>query len=233
MQSVIEATVSAIQAIIEVAWPLIKNIVETAMQGTSAIIQTVWPVILGIVENAMNGIETAIRAIEPIVDFISGIFDGVRAAIEDPIGTAQGFIEDAMSTIEGIIHGLDLSLPHIALPEFIIDGGQFPWGIGGEGYAPTFDVIWHAKGGFVDGATLIGAGERGPEMILPRTGRLMDEFASAVSERMEGGDEVTELLRQLLAKTGTVFLDGKPVGRVLAPIIDAEFGTTARRIAHA
>ena len=167
------------------------------------------------------------------MDFISGRFDGVRAAIEDPIGTAQGFIEDAMSTIEGIIHGLDLSLPDIALPHFNVWGGEFPWGIGGQGAPPEFSVDWYAKGGFVDGATLIGAGERGPEMILPRTGRLMDEFASAVSERMEGGDEVTELLRQLLAKTGTVFLDGKPVGRVRAPIIDAEFGTTARRIAHA
>lgn len=233
VQGVIEAAARAIQAIIEVVWPLVKNIVETAMEGMSAVIQTVWPVILGAVENAMNGIEAAIRAIEPIVDFISGIFDGVRAAIEDPIGTAQGFIEDAMSTIEGIIHGLDLSLPDIALPHFWVDGGAFPWGIGGQGSPPNFGVDWYAKGGFVDGATLIGAGERGPEMILPRTGRLMDEFASAVSDRIDGGDEVPELLRQLLSKTGTVILDGKPVGKVLAPIIDAEFGTTARRLAHA
>ena len=274
VQDVIVAAVNAIQAIIEVAWPLIKSIVETAMEGMSAIIQTVWPVILQIVETAMNGIEAAIRAIEPIVNFVqgvfdgvrsaienpteaaqgfvegatsaidsafqalepivstvSGIFDGVRSAIEDPIGTAQGFIEDAMSTIESIINGLDLSLPDIALPHFSVYGGEFPWGIGGQGSPPEFSVSWYAKGGFVDGATLIGAGERGPEMILPRTGRLMDEFASAVSDRVHdgGGIDVDDLIDALQNMRFVLNIDGRAFAEATVDEIDRAFGAKSRR----
>ena len=36
---------------------------------------------------------------------------------------------------------------------------------------PKFNVSWYAKGAIIDGATLIGAGEKGPEAILP-----LDQF---------------------------------------------------------
>ena len=165
-------------------------------------------------------------------DTVSGVFDAVQGFIEDPLGSAQEFIEGFADTIEGIFGGLKLELPDIALPHFNVWGGEFPFGIGGQGSPPEFSVDWYAKGGFVDGATLIGAGEKGPEMILPRQGGLMNEFADAVAARNDNG-EVIELLQQILGKTGTVYIDGKQAGKILAPTIDTEFSTTARRRAYA
>lgn len=162
-----------------------SNIFETIRQTISNAIGAAGD----FVSNTVSGIADVMN-FSGVAETVSNVFDGVRRAIEDPIGTARSFIEDAMSTIQGIFNGLDLSLPRIALPHFNVWGGQFPFGIAGQGYPPEFSVDWYAKGGFVDGATLIGAGEAGAEMILPQRGALMDEFADQISRRIGSGVDI-------------------------------------------
>lgn len=168
------------------------NIQTTAGNIFEGIRQTISNAISAVHDFIFN----AVSAIADVMNFngvaetVSGVFSAVQSAIEDPIGTARSFIENAMSTIQGIFNGLDLSLPRIALPHFNVWGGQFPFGIAGQGYPPEFSVEWYAKGGFVDGATLIGAGEAGAEMILPQRGALMDEFADQISRRIGSGVDI-------------------------------------------
>ena len=63
-------------------------------------------------------------------------------------------------------------------------------------------------GGIVDGATLIGAGEAGPEAIIPLQGQFMRPFAHAIAEEMGGGgitinlnydasDDANDMLRDI------------------------------------
>ena len=105
---------------------------------------------------------------------------------------------------------LQLNLPSIKVP-------KFTWGwktldenstiakiltkLGFEAKTPYLDISWNAKGGIVDGATLIGAGERGAEAILPletNTG-WMDTLARkvAISLMGAGGDETISLVLNL------------------------------------
>lgn len=125
-------------------------------------------------------------------DTVRGIFDGVKAAIEDPIGTAKQFVSDAISTISGIITGANLRLPDIKLPHFNIDGGEVPWGIGGQGYPPSISIDWYARGGFIDEPTLLDAdrdglkvgGEAGLEFIWPGYEPYFRRYAAAIAEYM-------------------------------------------------
>lgn len=55
----------------------------------------------------------------------------------------------------------------IKLPHFKISGGKIPWGIGGEGEAPSVNIEWYKRGGIFDNPTLIGIGEAGPEAVVP------------------------------------------------------------------
>lgn len=90
-------------------------------------------------------------------------------------------------------------------------------------------------------------GEAGAEAIIPLTNRnYVRPFAQAVAAETgfsEGFgelrgmraklDEVVAAVNALGQTTGTVYLDGKPVGRAVAPLVDYEFAQSARRRGNA
>lgn len=111
---------------------------------------------------------------------VAGVFDGIKSAMTNPVQTAQSLIGDITGTISGIFSGLNLNLPHFALPHFWVSGGSFPWGIGGSGSPPSFGVDWYAKGGYFDQPRVIGVGEAGPEHVVPDL-KLRESVEDAVS----------------------------------------------------
>jgi hypothetical protein len=77
------------------------------------------------------------------------------------------------------------------LPHFRIDGGEWPYGLGGKGRFPSIGIDWYAKAmkngmilnnptifGMMNGQ-LLGAGEAGSETIVG-TNSLMDMIQKAV-----------------------------------------------------
>ena len=133
-----------------------------------------------IINNIVSGVRGGL-------DSVRQIFDDVLNAMTHPLETAQGIIENIMSTIEGIFHGLDLSLPDIALPHFWVNGGEFPYGIGGMGYPPDFGVDWYGTGGFANEPTLNGYGERGLELYWPGYSPYFEKYAQGIAEHMPKG----------------------------------------------
>ena len=190
ISNIVTKVMGAIQVIIETVWPIVRTVIETVMGAIQVIIETVWPIISTVVGTAIEAISGAIDGMERLVGVVSGIFNGIKSAIEDPIGTAKRFIEEAMNTIQGIFDGLDFSLPDIALPHFNIWGGEFPYGIGGQGSAPEFSVDWYGTGGFADKPTIPGYGERGLEFYWPSYAPYFDKYAQGIAEHMPTGGGV-------------------------------------------
>lgn len=187
IQDIITSVMNVVGPLLETAWPVIKTVIDTSMKAAQSIVKTVWPVIQKVIEGAITAIDKAIHSLEPLVNFVKGVFDGIQKAIEDPIGTAQKFIDDAMSTIEGIFSGLKLELPHIPVPVFDVWGGEFPYGIGGMGSAPYFSIEWRGRGGFADEPTLTGWGDRGLEFYWPGYDPYFDMYAKGIAEHMPKG----------------------------------------------
>lgn len=183
IKGIISAAMEAISTVIEVAWPIISTVVEIAMNAIDAIIENVWPVVVGVVETATGAIRGAIDALSPIVDTVRGIFDGVKRAIEDPIGAAKDFIRGIIDNIEDMFSWMRIDIPSFDLPH--IDWG---WeSIGGLVDVPVFyGIDWYAKGGLVSDATLIGAGERGTELIWPSYEPYLSQYAEAIADHMGG-----------------------------------------------
>ena len=46
-------------------------------------------------------------------------------------------------------------------------------------------VSWYAAGGLVNGAQLIGVGERGTELVWPSYGNALNKYADAIASRMK------------------------------------------------
>ena len=209
VEQVVMNAVNNIKAVMEVAWPYIQGIVDAVMNAVNSVITNNWNTIKTVVTVAVGAIKSVIDGLSSIVGVVTNIFNQVKEAITNPIETAKGIIRDAINTIQNIINGAHLELPHFALPHFNINGGELPWGIGGQGTPPSISVDWYASGGFVNGATLIGAGEAGPEMILPSQGGLMDDFSEAVASQVDTAAVVDEI-RKFRREIGPIIADYAP-----------------------
>lgn len=187
---VVDGIMPIVQGIVDfvsAALPVIGDVVSMVMSGVESVVSAVMPVVQGIVETALSAIQIAFDALSPIADFVLGIFNGIKAAMEDPINTAKSVIEGAINAIKGFFN-FQIQWPHIPLPHFNVSGSINPLDWLSQG-PPHFSIDWYAKGGFVDGATLIGAGEKGAEMILPQQGKLLEDFAEAISDKINGGGD--------------------------------------------
>lgn len=187
LSTAVEAAMGIIGGIITTVWPVIQGIVTGVMGVIQGVITTAWNAITGVVRTAVGVVSGAINGLQGIVSTVTRIFNAVKNAIMTPINTAKNLVRSAINTIKNIINGAHLQLPKIKLPHFNIDGGQVPWGIGGVGTPPKISIDWYAHGGIVDGPQLIGAGERGPELIWPSYDPYLSQYADAIASRIDGG----------------------------------------------
>lgn len=176
--------VDKVAAAITEAMPYIQGVVTGVMGAIQAVVETVWPIISSIVSDAITTIKTIIEGFQETVALVSGIFENIKTAIENPMETAKNLVKNAIEAIKNFFK-FKIQWPHIPLPHFSISGSANPldWLKGG---LPKISVDWYAKGGIVNGATLIGAGEKGPEAIVPLTAPNLAPFADAVAEAIGG-----------------------------------------------
>lgn len=205
ISNLISTVMNAIRTVISTAWPIIQNVVTTVMSAVLTVVQTVWPAIQNIIGTVVGAIKGIIDGLSTIVGVVTNVFNAAKEAITNPIETAKDIIKGIIDTIKGLFN-FTVPTPHIPLPHFAISPSG--WSVGDllKGSIPSLGVEWYAQGGIVDGATLIGAGEAGPEMILPKSGGLMNEFADAVASR----DDDEQLIRWLRANLGPIIADYAP-----------------------
>ena len=195
----IDMVTQAFDAMAPVVEPLVEQLgavlTDTVLPGVQTAIETLSPVIsdLGTIFSTVAGI--VVDAVTAILEFVvptfntiltvaTDVWSGVKSAIEDPIGTARDFVKNAIDKIKGFFN-FEFKWPHIPLPHFSISGSINPldWLSGG---LPSISVEWYAKGGIVDAPTLIGAGERGGELIWPSYEPYMSRYAASIAEHMDG-----------------------------------------------
>ena len=175
----VSTTVENIKTAVSTKWEALKTAVSTKVESLKTSLATKWD---SIKEKASNTIETAKESvkgkieamkesvkskIDALKDSVKAKFDAIKDKITGPIETAKDKIKTIIDKIKTIFSGLKLELPRFKLPHFKVDGGKAPWGIGGAGKAPSFDIQWYKKGGIFDSPSLIGVGEAGPEAVLP------------------------------------------------------------------
>ena len=185
---VVRGVMESIRSTVGPIWQGIKSTVGTVFNDIKSVASAVWPAISGVVKTAAGAIKGAIDGISSVVSGVRNTFNSIKNAISDPINSAREAVKGAIDKIKGFFPFnigkiLNLKIPHIS-----VSGGEAPWGIAGKGRLPSFSVEWAAHGGIVDGATLIGAGEAGPEAIVPLSGDYMRPFAQAIASEMGGGD---------------------------------------------
>lgn len=216
------ALIAAVTNLWTALQPLVTFLMDTFVNGVIPAVEAALLLLSGDFDGArakigqaLEGVKTAVEsarsyvvqkfdAIKSKVTDIAGRikstvtdkFGEIKKAITQPIEDAKDAVSDAIQSIKDAFN-VTLSFPHIKLPHFRINGGEVPWGIGGKGSAPSIAIDWYAKGGFVDGATLIGVGEQGAEMVWPSYEPYLSKYAQAIAADMPTQDDLLGEVRSL------------------------------------
>lgn len=151
-------------------------------------------IVMGILEGLIRGVidlgkKIYNSVIKPIIDFFRDgfqthspskvteeigvdIIDGLWVGIEEKWAAFLSWMSGKWNSFKSWWQGLRLGsfsfhLPHLTVDWQELGGNSIIAKLFGITAIPHFGVQWYAKGGIVDGATLIGAGESGKEAIIP------------------------------------------------------------------
>lgn len=219
----------ALIAFITAKMAVINQIYEIALDFITKLWKSVWNGIKSFLVGILNGLKTAIsNAWNGIKSTVSSVVDGVKSSVTNAFNSLKSSvttiwnniksaitkpINDAWSAVKGVVDKLksafdfDWSLPKLKLPHITVTGGVAPYGIGGKGSLPKFDIQWYREGGILEGATIFGAmggkllggGEAGKEAVIPLA-ELWAQMRTMIA------DGVTSLTRNLapLADLSTI-----------------------------
>lgn len=166
----------------EVLVPAFKFVFETVIEP---LVENVFSAIAGLWNNSLKPIFDGIcdfllgvftndwdTALTGILGIVTGIFNGIKEAVEAPMNLVKDIVKSAIDFILDKFD-FDWKLPKLALPHFKIEGSFSlnPLSV------PTLGVEWYAKGGVLEEPTIFGmnpvngnamvGGEAGPEAVAP------------------------------------------------------------------
>ena len=193
LASPIGIAIAAITALIAIGVLLWKNWdkVTAVAQNVANAVKTSWNNLKTSVSNSINATKTAVvngwnnikdkisTTVSTIKTSVSTAFSNLKNTITSPFTNAYNTISTAVSNIKNLFPiKLGNLFSGLKLPHFKIDGGEAPWGIGGQGKKPTVSIDWYRKAMeqpyVLNGATIFGAmggkllggGEAGKEVIM-------------------------------------------------------------------
>ena len=162
--------------------------------------------------NAFNNIKSSITdAVSNALSAVKGKFDSIKQTISDKLSSAwdtvQGIVKKIKSAFDFSIK-FDLKLPHVTLT-----GGKAPYGIGGKGSLPKFDVKWFKKaydeamiltdptifGYSAASGKMLGGGEGNGNEVVAGEEHLLKLIGSVVENKTaEQNEKIIALLTALL-----------------------------------
>lgn len=170
-------------------WEEIKRQTRQSFQIISIIAGNIWEIIKKKITGKVDEIKESIRGKwESIKASASNAFQTVKNLIVNPIEQARSAIGRALQRIRGLFPlSIGRVFSNLQLPHFEVTAGVAPYGLGGKGTKPGFNVRWYAQGGIFDAPSLVGVGEAGREAIIPLSGANMRPFAEAIADEMGNG----------------------------------------------
>lgn len=114
-----------------------------------------------------------------MVASVKTYFSNLLATIQGIPGRIVGFFQGIGARISAAIGSIHFPIPHVSWETLSIAGMKTP--------VRLPHVSWYAQGGLVNGAQIIGVGERGTELVWPSYGNALGKYADAIAERMPDG----------------------------------------------
>lgn len=123
------------------------------------------------------------------------------------------------------------SLPRLKMPHISVSSGKTPYGIGGKGSVPKFNVDYYKTGGIMTNPTIFGlngnswmvGGEAGAEAILPLQ-EFYQKFSSILDRKFEAVQKA-----QAVGVTCYTYIDGDEIASRTVTKVDSKMVTDKRK----
>ena len=192
-----------------------------------------WDKIKSVTSSAVSWIKGKFGDFKDMLKSVQTTFGKIKDTIADKIDGARESVKKAIDKIKGLFPlSIGKIFSNLKIPKITVSGGKAPFGIGGMGKKPSFDVTWHAQGAVFDEPTIFGTrkgfqgvGEAGPEAVAP-INTLQAYIRTAVKDRdealirtmIEQNQRLMDFLDRAMPK-GVTLDSGALVGQ-LTPAID-------------
>lgn len=181
MKSSYDAAGGGIKGVVAAYSTGVKSTMETALTAMNIITG-------GKLENIRGAFSDKLAGAKNIA---ASTMNGVKDALAWKMEEARATVAASIDRIRGAFN-FSWSLPHLKLPHISVWGGKSPFGIGGKGSLPSFDIQWYKAGAImtkptifgVNGDKWLGGGEAGDEAILPLT-PFYREFNSILDRKLQ------------------------------------------------
>lgn len=202
VQTVVTTVLNAISTVFSTIWNAIKTTVSTVINTIASIVSAVFNTIKNTISTIWNGINTVISTVintikntistvfNAIKNVVTSVWNGIKTAITTPITAAKDAVKKIIDTIKGFFN-FKISWPSIPMPHFSVKPSG--WKIGDllKGTIPSLGISWYAKAMdepyMLSSATLIGAGEKGDEVIYGHQ-QLMNDIRGAVASQNKSSE---------------------------------------------
>ena len=145
IKTTVSSTVTNIADKVTSKWDEAKTNVTTAVTNIKTEVETKWNAIKTSVSTIGQNIANTVRTKFNLAKANAlSIFSGIKSGIEEKINNAKATVSSVIEDIKGFFD-FEWKLPHLKLPHIILHKGVYPWGIFGQGEAPTVDIEWYRK----------------------------------------------------------------------------------------
>jgi len=142
------------------------------------------------------------KVFEAVGNTASTVFNGIKTGFAAVVTAVSGYVNGLVAVYKGLFNGIATVWNNtIGKLSFKIPG----WvpGLGGKGFDVP-DIPMLADGGIVQSATLALIGEKGPEAVIPLSGRNMPNMGNTFNVYVNGGDPnaIVDALRRYNRSNG-------------------------------
>ena len=146
----------AVKTTLSQKWANIKNAYQEHGGGLKGIaaatvtgIKEYWTLGFDLLNNVLGGkldvIKTTLSgAWNNIKSTAAGVWDNIKNSITTAITSAKDTVSSMIEKIKGFF-SFEWKLPKLKLPHIKLSKGQWPWGLFGNGVAPSVSIEWYKK----------------------------------------------------------------------------------------
>ena len=143
----VTTTISDLKSAIAEKWENIKTTVAEKVSGIVQKVKDLFSFKFSLPSSHLPSWSEIKQTLSDIVDNVKGLFnfDFKLPGLKLPTWT------EIKTTLDDIVKkakeafDFNWSLPHIKLPHFKVQGGKWPYGLGGEGYLPSISIDWYRR----------------------------------------------------------------------------------------